>query len=390
MDKTTKELIPLESAKVLEIFSDMKAWETIYEQIKNHVDVVVPDLSKKKNRDSVVSLAAWVTSSKTYLDKERKKLTADARKQIKDVNEMWKVIESKLTALSRKTREPVTLWEKEEKRKKDREDARVDKIQGKIMEIAAYNPQNDEGDYILPEQATAEQLKKAIEALENLAINMIFYQEFLEEAEKTKIKRLEELGSVYKFRKEQEALEAEKRKLADKNAEIEKKAREQERIEEKRKTAIQSRIDMIKAYDCSNIKWENASAIQHRIKNLEGIIIDESFEDRETEAALLKDKLLEKLQVGLPLAVEADKKAAEELSLKLKAEAEERVEKARLEKEEKARLEKEKREADIEHRRTINRAVLSCLKEAGFNEIQAVKILKLIVADKIDHVTINY
>lgn len=390
MDKTTKELIPLESAKVLEIFSDMKAWETIYEQIKNHVDVVVPDLSKKKNRDSVVSLAAWVTSSKTYLDKERKKLTADARKQIKDVNEMWKVIESKLTALSRKTREPVTLWEKEEKRKKDKEDARVDKIQGKIMEIAAYNPQNDEGDYILPEQATAEQLKKAIEALENLAINMIFYQEFLEEAEKTKIKRLEELGSVYKFRKEQEALEAEKRKLADKNAEIEKKAREQERIEEKRKTAIQSRIDMIKAYDCSNIKWENASAIQHRIKNLEGIIIDESFEDRETEAALLKDKLLEKLQVGLPLAVEADKKAAEELSLKLKAEAEERVEKARLEKEEKARLEKEKREADIEHRRTINRAVLSCLKEAGFNEIQAVKILKLIVADKIDHVTINY
>jgi len=46
--------------------------------------------------------------------------------------------------------------------------------------------------------------------------------------------------------------------------------------------------------------------------------------------------------------------------------------------------------ADVEHRRWINNEVLIALKEQGFDEVAAKKIIAAIAKNQIPHVSIKY
>ena len=52
--------------------------------------------------------------------------------------------------------------------------------------------------------------------------------------------------------------------------------------------------------------------------------------------------------------------------------------------------EDERRAADMEHRRTINNAILMDLMGLGIDEGKAINLIKHIASNKIDHLTINY
>ncbi|MTC71994.1 cell envelope biogenesis protein TolA [Providencia sp. wls1914] len=78
------------------------------------------------------------------------------------------------------------------------------------------------------------------------------------------------------------------------------------------------------------------------------------------------------------LAIEAERKKAQE------------AEQARLAEEERKRQEDAKRQEDKEHRRVFNQEALKALISNGFDEKLATEFIKLVASNQIPHMTMNY
>ena len=384
-----KDLIPLEKVELAKIFADEKSWEKLFAQIKSRVEGIVPDLTTKKGRDEVVARSAWVTKSKTYLDKERKNLTAGLRTEIKTINGLWEKVKTDLSELSEKTREPVTLYEIEEARRKEEDDKRIKAISEQIEGIKEFSPRNGYDVPILASMATAEQLQTAINGLSELVLTETFFQEFFEEAFETQKTRLEVLQSAYDYQKGKEDLAAEQKKLADLKKELEdekrKLANEKKELESARLKRIESKFDDIREYDWT-VPWKYADSVQRRIEDLEKFVVDNSFEEFEDEARELQDGLLKKLKVGLPLAKQADEKkleapeAPEAPEIKLKDTKQTFVDVS----------EPTPEEEELDRIKRINREVISSYVEHGYTKQESIKLMLLIAKGKIKNVTINH
>ncbi|MFC0178585.1 hypothetical protein [Thorsellia kenyensis] len=87
------------------------------------------------------------------------------------------------------------------------------------------------------------------------------------------------------------------------------------------------------------------------------------------------------------LAKAEEEKQAEIARINAENEAKE---KARLDAEAKAKAEEEARKANIEHQRTINRAIIAKLEELGLDSEIATVVLKAMAKREIPNVTINY
>ncbi|HGN2269898.1 TPA: cell envelope biogenesis protein TolA [Proteus mirabilis] len=87
---------------------------------------------------------------------------------------------------------------------------------------------------------------------------------------------------------------------------------------------------------------------------------------------------LERAEREKQLAIEAERKKAQE------------AEQARLAEEERKRQEEAKRQADKEHRRKYNQETLQALVSNGFDEKLATEFIKLVASNKIPHMTMNY
>lgn len=101
-----------EQAPALYVANGLDAY---LEQIKQSVNEV-PDLSTKKGRDRIASLAAQVSRSKTAIEKP-------GREYLKHLKEQPKIVEAELRRfvtecdnLRDATRKPLTEWEAEQDR----------------------------------------------------------------------------------------------------------------------------------------------------------------------------------------------------------------------------------------------------------------------------------
>ena len=116
MDLTVIEITP-EQAPVLYVAGGLDAY---LEQIRQAVNEV-PDLSTKKGRDRVASLAAQVSRSKTAIEKPVREYLKRLKEAVRPAEAEIKRFVDACDELRDATRRPLTEWEAEQERIKAEE-----------------------------------------------------------------------------------------------------------------------------------------------------------------------------------------------------------------------------------------------------------------------------
>jgi len=109
---TTTSIIPHEPAAIELLFQNGgTAIDPLIARIETEVRSHVADLTSKKGRDAIASLAHKVSKSKTALDAAGKSLTETQKAEIKQVDDARKKMRDRLDALRDEARKPLTDWE---------------------------------------------------------------------------------------------------------------------------------------------------------------------------------------------------------------------------------------------------------------------------------------
>src|SRR4051812_14164349 len=106
----------IEEKNVAEYFKP-QGLDPIIEAIRKEVTGIVPDISTKKGREEIASLAYKVAKSKTALDEMGKKLVSGLKEKAKAIDaersRAWEAVD----AIQKGVRQPLTDWENAEKRR---------------------------------------------------------------------------------------------------------------------------------------------------------------------------------------------------------------------------------------------------------------------------------
>lgn len=322
-----------EKVTALEVYQKPNGLDPWIEKIRAEVESFVPDVSTKKGRDAIASIAYKVAKSKTALDNLGKELVSELKELPKKIDTERARVRAELDALRNKVRKPLTDWEAEEERKENEKKLFIERLRSYTADTDTHN---------------SDGINKLIFELEAIEINEKL-GEYETEALHVKESILKKLREIYtqKITYEQQQAELEKlraeaaaREQADKEARIAKEAEER----------------AIKAAE------EKAKAER------------EAAEKRELELKLQAEKAeREKLE-----AQQRAERAVEEEKLRVKRE------------EEKAEAERLKREEDKKHIAAINRAAKQCFIDGGMTEECAVLAVTLIAKKLIKNVHIDY
>ncbi|WP_024695376.1 hypothetical protein [Pseudomonas syringae] len=345
------------------------------------VTAEVPDLTTRKGRERIASLAAKVSKSKTAVEKP-------GRDYLKRLKEMPKVVEAelrefvtKMDALRDATRQPLTDWEKAE-------DARVDAHNEGIQRLKDLA--------VFAETPTAASVAQVIADLELVPLDDS-WQEFLPEAAQVKDRSLATLRALLADRTKHEAELAEiakfnaekaQREQAERDAEIARQAVERAQLEAEQKAQAEREAAARREQELRDQAEAQQRAAAQKI--------------REAEAEAERQRLQIQLQAERQkLQAEQDRIAAEQRAEQQRIEAEKRqaeaVEQARLAEVERANKaaaeilrQQELRAADTAHKGSINRAALDAFIAGGMPEDCARQAVTLIAQRKIPNISIQY
>lgn len=362
------ELVKIEELKAMDVFVD-KGLDPIIAKIKNKIDEFVPDISTKKGRDEIKSLAYNVSRSKTALETLGKTLVADQKKQIAVVDKERIRMAKELDALKLKARQPLTDWE-------ETEVARIKKHEAKLIEIKEYRS------HVLYDEVTAIEIQNLINKLDAIEKGDC-WDEFKEEAEMTINSTLDFLKASYKkvYQAEQDKIELEE-------------MREQKRIEEEKKE--KERIEQEKIKEQKRKEQEQKER-DERLKKEAKEKAEREAQEKIDKAAREKEKEKERL-IKQKLDAQNKLKAEKEKARIAKAKAEQdqkdaiERERQRVEAEkQKIREDEKKREANLKHRKKINNKVLDDLRfQTELKDDDLKLVIEAIAKGLVSHVKISY
>jgi hypothetical protein len=355
-----------------------------FDAVKAEVTAEVPDLTTRKGRERIASLAATVSKSK-------KAVETPGRDYLKRLKEMPKVVEAelrefvtKMDALRDATRQPLTDWEAAELARTDKH---VDGIQA-IKDLAVFES-----------TPTAAHVADLIAQLELVAISET-WEEFLAEAAQVKDQTLVKLRALLAERTQYEAeqaelvrlrAEAEAQAQRDRDAEIARVAAEQARLQAEQKAQVEREAAARREQEL----LDQAAATQRAAAQAA----------LDAEAAAERQRLQLELQAEQSRAAAAQaetnriatEQRAEQERLAAIRRQEEAVEQARLAEVARANAAADEalrqaaaREADLEHQRSINGAALKAFVAGGMTEECAKQAIKLIAQRKIPAISIQY
>ena len=381
---TTLALIEADN-KSLEAAFASNDLDKVLDKIATQVRAAQPDVTTKKGRDEIRSLAYKVAQSKTALDDLGKDMVSDAKEKVKVVDGQRKKARDFLDALKAEVRQPLTDYEQRESRRVAALEERLQELRGKTEVGTA---------------ATSQQLTDAIRDLEAVEIDES-WQEFAGKALAVRDEGMRVLKERLEQAKQREAEQAELERL--RREEAERKAREEE---ERRRAEEAARLKAA----AEQARQEEAARAKAEAERIE--------RERQEQAARAKAEA-ERVEREKQEAIEAQKRAeqqakeAEERRQREAAEAEERA-KRQAEEAEKARLaaieqakrdeqdrirkqqeadaaEQAKREANTRHRQRINKEAAGDLERlGGIPTEHARQAVVLISEGKIANVTIAY
>ncbi|HGX3401682.1 TPA: hypothetical protein ACNH0W_003253 [Acinetobacter nosocomialis] len=332
------ELQVLEQNVILAAFAKRGGTDELYERIAQEVCSHVPDVSTKKGRDAIGSLALKISKSKTLIEKCGKELVAEQKAQIKVIDDDRISIVKKLDLLRNEVLAPRDAWEQAEK-------DRVAKHEESILSINFYKTA------VIADKDSV-WLKGVIRNVEEIIIDSSF-EEFEEQAKIAKYETLEFLRTTLAAREKYEAEQAELERL--RQAEILRQQQERE-----------AQIAREAAEKATREAEEKARFEAERVQR-------EKAEAEQREARLKAEK--EAAELRAQHAAEAERKRIEaEQAVKLEAE----------------RQAEEARQANQAHRKKICNEALKGLLALGIDEAKGKEILQAINKGLVPHVSINF
>ncbi|MDU4795425.1 MAG: hypothetical protein E6X94_12020 [Klebsiella michiganensis] len=329
------DLVVIEKNNAMAVFTNNDQLDPLIELIEKEARSLVPDVTTKKGRDAIASMAHKVARSKTYIDNAGKDLVAELKALPKQIDESRRVVRERLDALKDEVRRPLTEWEAEQERIKAEEAMNALHAEALEMnikfdqELAAKFEADHEMALLMDKDIDRERADKAAEA------------------ERLRIAREEEIKRLAEEKAKREAAEKAQREIdaaaaREREAILAKERAERERIE------AQQRADR-----------EQREAAERA--------------EREKQAA-----------------VEAERRKAQEEADRIRREAEQR-EQARLAEEKRIADEQARREADVNHRKAIGTDIVKALQaNTSLTRDQAIEVLTAIKDGNIPHTGISY
>ncbi|EHU3336267.1 hypothetical protein ACG9XL_02755 [Acinetobacter nosocomialis] len=343
------ELQVLEQNVIVAAFAKRGGTDELYERIAQEVRSHVPDVSTKKGRDAIGSLALKISKSKTLIEKCGKELVAEQKAQIKVIDDDRISIVKKFDLLRDEILAPRDAWEQAE-------EDRVAKHTGAIRAIRSLYDENTVNQ-------EAHVIKGYVFDIEKLEIDSTF-EEFEQEAKLAKLETLEKLRTALTTREKYEAEQAELERLRqeeilrqqkERDEAIAHEAAERARLEAERKAKEEA----------ERVEREKQEAIAKAER--------EKREAAEREARLVAEK--EAAELRAQHAAEAERKRIEaEQAAKLEAE----------------RKAEEARQANQAHRKKICNEALKGLLALGIDEAKGKEILQAINKGLVPHVSIKF
>lgn len=339
------DLVVIEKTNALAVFTNQEQLDPLIEAIEKEARSLVPDLSTKKGRDAIASMAHKVARSKTYIDNAGKDLVAELKALPKQIDESRRLVRERLDALKDEVRRPLTEWEAEQERIKAEEAMNAMHAEALVM--------NENIDL---QRAIQYESDHEMALLMNEKIDRE-REEARQKAEQAKREHEERIKREAEEKVRREADEAAKREIEAAAAREREATLAKERAEhEAKELAEKAERDRIEA---------------------------EQRAEREKQEALAK---AERERIA---AEEKAKREKEEAIQRERAAAEAR-EQARLAEEKRIKDEEARRAADKEHRKTINNKALQDLIAAGVPEECAKLCITAIAKGNITAISINY
>lgn len=195
------DLVVIEKKNAMAVFTNNDQLDPLIELIEKEARSLVPDVTTKKGRDAIASMAHKVARSKTYIDNAGRDLVAELKALPKQIDESRRVVRERLDALKDEVRRPLTEWEAEQERIKAEE-----AMLALHVEALAMNEDFDR------------QLAARIESDHEMALlmNDAFDREQAEkkaEAERQRIAREEEIKRLAEEKAKREAAEQAQREI---------------------------------------------------------------------------------------------------------------------------------------------------------------------------------
>ncbi|MEP8626076.1 hypothetical protein ABKV53_23350 [Enterobacter cloacae] len=353
------DLVVIEKQNAMAVFTTKEQLDPIIEEIEKEARSLVPDVSTRKGRDAIASMAHKVARSKTYIDNAGKDLVAELKALPKQIDESRRIVRERLDALKDEVRKPLTDWE-------NAESARKEALQQRLVDLRALADVIDGVGNYLP----SVEIQQRIESAKAVALDES-WQEVAAEAGVAKDATIQQLEAAMIVAKQREHEAAELERL---RKEAEEKARLEREENIRREAAEKARRD----------------AEQKAKAELEVAARREAEEKARAELA-------ERQRIETEQRAEREKQEAEARAEREKEEAvaaerrrQEEAESARLAEEQRKAEEEARRAADKEHRRTVNRRVYADLIANGIPEEFAQKAVLAIAGGKVQDAHIKY
>ncbi|HDU2986724.1 TPA: hypothetical protein RFJ59_000432 [Klebsiella pneumoniae subsp. pneumoniae] len=164
------DLVVIEKKNAMAVFTNNDQLDPLIEAIEKEARSLVPDVTTKKGRDAIASMAHKVARSKTYIDNAGKDLVAELKALPRQIDESRRVVRERLDALKDEVRRPLTEWEAEQERIKAEEAMLALHVEALAMneefdrQLAARIESDHEMALLMNDAFDREQADKAAEA----------------------------------------------------------------------------------------------------------------------------------------------------------------------------------------------------------------------------------
>lgn len=356
MNAVTTDLIALPPKETaLQVYSAPQGLDPYLAKIKEELDAFVPDVSTKKGRDAIASIAYKVAKGKTALDNIGKDLVAELKDVPKKIDAERKRMRDLLDQWKDEVRAPLTAWEAAEEARIQGHKAGIEWFQLRAKEYHDLDLQ---------------ELRASLAEVDGKPVDQA-WEEFEAEAHRAKANAVEALTAAVAAREKHEAEQAELAKLRAEAAAREQKDREERIASEAAERAQREAEAKAQAEREATIKREADAQAAAERRELELKLAAERAEREKAEA----------LQREQQAKADAERKAAEAVAEEQRRVAAQAAAEAK---------EAERREKDKAHKAAVNRAALDAFVQGGMTDECAKLAVTLIAKKAIPAVSITY
>lgn len=355
---------PKETA--LQVFQAANGLDPYLQRIRAEIDAFEPDVSTRKGRDAIASIAHKVARSKTALDNVGKELVAELKDIPKKIDAERKRMRDLLDAWKDEVRAPLNDWEAAEEARKRGHEHALAGLKSLADDLA---------------EIPSEILDLRIKTAEAVVIDSA-WEEYEAEAARAKDFTLAALRPALEKRLRHEAEQAELERLRAEATAHEQKEREERIAREAAERAQREAEQSAQAEREAAIRREQEAKAAAERRELE---LRLQAEQAERAAAQAEANRIAAEQRAEQERIAAEQRAADAAEAARRAEIQRQAdEQARAEREAAAR------EADTAHKKAINNEALAALIAGGTPEQCAKQAITLIAQRKVPHITINY